>query len=53
LQACCRIKAEVDTGWKDLLWMLANLTGLVAGEFKTKQQKVLVSMLVKLKSQAS
>ena len=24
----------------DLLWMLANLTGLVAGERQTKQQKV-------------
>ena len=33
--------------------MLANLTGLVAGEFQTKQQKVQVFMLVKFKSQGS
>lgn len=40
----------MDTGWEDVLWMLANLTGLVAGELQTKQQKVPVSMLVKLKN---
>jgi len=35
-----RVNAEVDTGWIDLLWMLANLTGLVSGELQSKQQKV-------------
>ena len=38
--SCRRTAAEVDTGWMDILWMLANLTGLVAGELQTNQQKV-------------
>ena len=36
----CRVNAEVDTGWASCLWLLANMTGLVAGEIQTKQQKV-------------
>ena len=40
LNAWRRVNAEVDTGWIDLLWMLANLTGLVSGELQSKKQEV-------------
>jgi len=40
LNAWRRVNAGVDTGWIDLLWMLANLTGLVSGELQSKQQTV-------------